>query len=132
MISSIFWNMRGVISKKSIHKLKLLTNNNKVIFIAIYEPLVNKSNIEGHRRFLLFQHCNANTNGKILCFWNHLDNACVMENDDQQMTLTFKTPRNNSDILFTDVYANCTSCKRKELWDNIENTSQSINGPWCT
>jgi len=89
------------------------------------------SKIAGYRKFLGFQYCMSNTNGKIWYFWNHLNNTSVLANDDQHMTLNFKCPRNNSDIFVTAVYAKFTSGERKDLWVSIESTSHLITGPWC-
>lgn len=131
MISAIYWNIRGVRSKKAIHRLKHLVNINKVTFVAISEPLVDMNKIEGYRKFLGFQYCIANTNGKIWCFWSHLDNAMVLTNDEQQITITFQNTLNNFNLSFTAVYAKGTPLERKDLWESLEDTSILIKGPWC-
>lgn len=129
MISAIFWNIRGVRSKKAIHRLKILVNINKVAFVAIMEPSVNMNKIEGYNFFLGFQHCLANTNGKIWCFWNHLDVFKVLANEEQHLTIQY-TDKSIDDIFITSVYAKCNLEERRELWDSLESISNTINGPW--
>lgn len=82
MISTIFWNIRGVRSKKAIHRLKKLIDINNIIFTAIMEPMVDKNKVEGYRKFLGFQNCISNDNGKVWCFWKNISNVIVTFNDE--------------------------------------------------
>lgn len=99
------------------------------MFIAIFEPFVNMRKIDGYRRFLGFTHCLANSNGKIWCFWKHIDHEAILINDEQQITLHFKDNL-NIDNYVTVVYAKYTFMERRDLWDSIESMSNRINGLW--
>ncbi|KAM3327342.1 hypothetical protein P3S67_002468 [Capsicum chacoense] len=131
MISAIFWNIRTVRSEKAIHRLKQHTNINKVSFVAILDPSVDMSKIDGYRRFLGFQHCVANVNGKIWCFWNFLDHTEVVVDHEQHITLNMKEPNANTSVFITAVYAKCSTVERRYLWDSIESMNNNIDGPWC-
>ncbi|XP_075076993.1 uncharacterized protein LOC142163758 [Nicotiana tabacum] len=131
MISTIFWNIRGVRSKKAIHRLKLLININKVVFVAFFEPFVDMSKINGYKSFLGFQHYQANVNGKIWCLWNYLDQTEVLVHSEQQITLNMKENAADSGTFITAVYAKCTTSERRDLWYSIHNMNNTIDGPWC-
>lgn len=131
MISTLFWNIRGVRSKKAIHRLKQLANINKLVYIAIFEPFVDMSKIDGYRRFLGYHHCVASSNGKIWCFWNHMDHSEIIEDNEQQITLKMKQHSTDSGTFITAVYAKCTAPERRELWDSIDNLNNTLDGPWC-
>lgn len=113
--------------QKVIHRLKKLVKINKVFFVALCEPFVDQSKIEGYKRFLVFQHCLSNITGKVWCFWNYLDQAVVFSSDEQPLTAN----GGYNTYFITDVYAKCTTVERKELWESIEDTSRLIDGPWC-
>ena len=73
----------------------------------------------------------ANNNGKIWCFWNHLDQDEVIANEEQHITIKFKQ-RNGANSRFASaIYAKCTERDRSDLWDSMENISSSIYDPWC-
>ncbi|WMV54211.1 hypothetical protein MTR67_047596 [Solanum verrucosum] len=118
-------------SKKANHRIKYLVHINRVVYLAILEPLVNKTKIEGYRKFLGFQYCLANTNGKIWCFWNHLDQVEVIANEEQHITIKFKDRNGANSRYVSVIYAECTDRDRRDLWDSMENISRSINDPWC-
>ncbi|XP_075108949.1 uncharacterized protein LOC142180776 [Nicotiana tabacum] len=37
----------------------------------------------------------------------------------------------DSGTFITTVYAKCTTSERRDLWDNIHNMNNTIDGPWC-
>lgn len=131
MISTIFWNIRGVRSNKGIHRLKQLIDINCILFVAIMEPMVSKERIEGYRKFLGFKECVSNDNGKIWCFWKNVNQATVIANEEQQISIKMDDGRTNPSVFITAVYAKCTSRERKDLWCNLEDISLAIDGPWC-
>ncbi|XP_060210412.1 uncharacterized protein LOC132637319 [Lycium barbarum] len=63
MISAFFWNIRGVRTKKPIHRLKSLIKLNNAQFVAIFEPFIDKKKIERYKKFLGFQNCLSNDIG---------------------------------------------------------------------
>lgn len=131
MINTIFWNIRGVRTKKAIHKLKYLINNNKIVFVAIMEHFASENNIEGYRKFLKFQHRAANLNGQILYFWNSQCDPIIVANDEQQITLHIKESMHDKGFYVTAVYAKCTTVDKKDLWSSIDNINMIIDGSWC-
>ncbi|XP_060178298.1 uncharacterized protein LOC132608263 [Lycium barbarum] len=131
MISAIIWNIREVRSRKAIHKLKRMVNKHKTDMVAMSEPLVNSNKIEGYKRFLGFNHCISNINGKIWCFWRDGCDVSVIQNHVQQMTLKVQKNQNCQEMFVTAVYAKCTASERMELWSSLENLNRVINQPWC-
>lgn len=127
----MFWYIRGVRSKKAIHRLKHLININKITFAAIIEPFVDMNKIEGYRKFLGFQYCKANINGKIWCFWSYFDQFEIIANEEQQLSINFKETAEEKGIVITTVYAKCTSVERRDHWSNFEYLNDIIDGPWC-
>lgn len=118
MIKAIFWNIRGVRSKKAIYRLKNLVGINGVQFVAVFETFISKDKIEGYKRFLGFQHCFANELGHIWCFWSNNLQGNVISSDDQQITINFQDNASDKDITIFAVYAKCTAIESKELWES--------------
>lgn len=87
--------------------LKTLIDNNNTHFVAIFEPFISKEKVDGHRRFLGFQHCHSNSNGQIWCFWNSLNNKKVFLDSDQHITIKLEKAISNKNILITVVYDKC-------------------------
>ncbi|XP_070052664.1 uncharacterized protein [Nicotiana tomentosiformis] len=88
------------------------------------------SKIDGYKRFLGSQHCQANVTGKIWCFWNYLDHTKILANNEQQITLKMKDNVANSGTFITTVYAKCTTSERRDLWDSNHIMNNTIDGPW--
>lgn len=118
-------------SKNAIHSLKHLANINNIVFVAVLEPFVDMSKIEGYRKFLGFQYCKANVNGKIWCFWKHIDQAVILADNEQHLTINFKDNSDDKGVFITSVYAKCTKVERTSLWDSLEVMNNYIDGPWC-
>ncbi|XP_075106825.1 uncharacterized protein LOC142179839 [Nicotiana tabacum] len=93
--------------------------------------MVSKDKIEGYMRFLGFQGCISNDNGKIWCFWKNICHTIVSTNDEQHITIKIEEGSSNITTVITAVYAKCTSRERKDLWSSLENDNNGINGPWC-
>ncbi|XP_075103911.1 uncharacterized protein LOC142178420 [Nicotiana tabacum] len=109
-------------TSRSLHPLISMINT---IFWNI------RGKIDGYGKFLGFQHCIANTNGKIWCFWKYLDQAVIIANDDQQISINFKQYDDDIGTCIMSVYAKCIALERKLLWDSVEDISNLFNGPWC-
>lgn len=45
MINTIFWNLRGISNTSTISRLRQLIVNNQVVFLAVFEPMVDNSKI---------------------------------------------------------------------------------------
>ncbi|XP_070024616.1 uncharacterized protein [Nicotiana sylvestris] len=118
-------------SKKAIHRLKYLIDINKVVFVAIMEPFIDKNKIEGYKRFLGFQHGVTNPSGQIWCFCNSQCDPIVIAEDDQQITLNIKDNMQDKGLYVTAIYAKCTTMERKDLWSSIVDINLLIDGPWC-
>ncbi|XP_060187015.1 uncharacterized protein LOC132616547 [Lycium barbarum] len=104
---------------------------NKSQFVAIMEPMVSNDKIEGYKRFLGFQHCVSNDNGKIWCFWTVHYLATVIANDEQQITIRFNDAASNEKYYISSVYAKCSKAERKDLWESLEDINRNITDPWC-
>jgi len=63
MINALFLNIRGVRTKKAIHRLKSLVKRNCIHYVAIFEPFIKMNKIEGYKKFLGFHHCISNDIG---------------------------------------------------------------------
>ncbi|XP_060200562.1 uncharacterized protein LOC132628815 [Lycium barbarum] len=132
MISALFWSIRGVRSKKRpLIDSKILVLINNIQFVAIFEPFVAKQNIDGYRKFLGYQHCLSNLNGKIWCFCRNFIQADLISENDQHVIINMKKAYDNQDIFISAIYAKCTAAERRDLWDSLEEDSLKVDGPWC-
>lgn len=102
-------DIRGVISKEAIHRLKKLVNINKVDFVSVFEPFVDKNKIEGYKRFLGFQYSISNENGKTLCFWSINLLATTIINEYHQITITFEDGVGGDKAYISAIYTKCIS-----------------------
>lgn len=131
MIKTVFWKIRGVRSKRAIHRLKHLIKINHIHFVAIFEPFISDNKIEGYKKFLGFDFCKANRNGQIWCFWKKGFKTTIVANDDQQITIHFSEDSRHDNFYVASVYAKCSPVDRKDLWDSLEQINISITHPWC-
>ncbi|XP_060210726.1 uncharacterized protein LOC132637688 [Lycium barbarum] len=122
---------KGVKSKKAIQRLKKLIYINKVDLTVIMEPFVSMNKINRYMKYLGYQHCISNPNGKLWIFWNGDHQTVVVDSTDQQITIKkFYIPL-NCDLFITAVYAKCTPSERQDLWADLINVHNKIQGPWC-
>ncbi|XP_060190498.1 uncharacterized protein LOC132619683 [Lycium barbarum] len=91
---------RGVRSKKAIQRLKRLVNKYKVDMVAISEPLKDYYSVS------------------------------IMQDHEQQVTLSIQTNQSRDMMYITTIYAKCTKADRKELWASLEDLNKIIKGPW--
>ncbi|XP_009788948.1 uncharacterized protein [Nicotiana sylvestris] len=123
-------NIKGVRSKKVIHRLKKLININNSQYVAIFEPFVSNDKLEGYRKFLDFQHCCSNNIGQIWYFWNSYNTTTVTAISEQHITIHFQNIF-GKDIYIFAVYAKGKSKDRRDLWHSFELDSMVIDTPWC-
>ncbi|KAM3232911.1 hypothetical protein P3L10_018270 [Capsicum annuum] len=131
MIKAIFWNIRGVRTKKSNHRLRNLISIHKVDFVALLEPFLGLNKVDKYMKYFGYQHSLTNLNGQIWLFWNRNYNTSTIDNTEQQITIKMHNPNIGKDIYITTVSAKCTSVESKILWDDLERVHQLIQGPWC-
>lgn len=68
MISTIFWNLRGIANTSTLSRIRQLISNNHVIFLAVIEPMVDNSQLAFFILQLGFAHACSNINSKIWPF----------------------------------------------------------------
>ncbi|XP_060210957.1 uncharacterized protein LOC132637971 [Lycium barbarum] len=108
-----------------------MVNKYKVDMVAISEPMVNKNKVEGYKRYLGFNHCITNPNGKIWCFWRDNGIVTTIKNHDQLITMKIQENTSSLDFYVTAVYAKCKAAERLELWSSLEDLNNYITSPWC-
>ncbi|XP_070032638.1 uncharacterized protein [Nicotiana tomentosiformis] len=131
MISVIFWNIRGVNTKKALPRLKTLIAIYNVELVAILEPFASINQIKRCRRFLGYQHCVSNTNCQIWIMWSGNNMATILNNHEQQLTIKLDYGAANSDLYITAVYSKCPPEERRDMWSSLELTNLQVKVPWC-
>ncbi|XP_075085213.1 uncharacterized protein LOC142168437 [Nicotiana tabacum] len=94
------------------------------------ESFVNMGKIEGYKKFLGFQNCLSNINGKIWFFWSFNYTTTIHASDEQQMTIKIDDGAWDHRFWITYVYARCTTVERQDLWDSIEKMNMRVDCPW--
>ncbi|KAG5612880.1 hypothetical protein H5410_024161 [Solanum commersonii] len=101
MIKAIFWNIRGIRTKKANHRLQNLIKFHKVDFVAIFEPLLNMIKIDKYMKYFGYQHSISNLNGQIWLFWDGNFSTSIIDNTEQQITIKMPNIGIGKDIYIT-------------------------------
>lgn len=107
-----------------------MIHKQKVDMVVISEPIVNMNKVDVYMRYLGFNHCKSNINGKIWCFWRDNCNVSITQDHDQHITMEVLKNQNSDGFFVTTVYAKCKKNERKELWASLEGLNKVINKPW--
>ncbi|XP_019157169.1 PREDICTED: uncharacterized protein LOC109153759 [Ipomoea nil] len=115
----ICWNVRGVSSQGSLHRLKNLVRLHKPRVVCILEPFRETDKIKE----LAFKigwggnRCAGNENIWIL--WDSGTKVQVENMSEQMITIKMEMAEFNTDAFISFVYASCNRRLRQELWENI-------------
>lgn len=115
MISSIFWNIRGVGNNSSIRRLKRLMEKNSLVLVTIQEPKIGKCNLQEVCKKLNFEGGLSNCNSKRWIVWKYKCETTLVRDNDQSLSVSINIPHMGDNIIFT-------SC----LWEDI-NFLASLN-----
>ncbi|XP_059301862.1 uncharacterized protein LOC132053776 [Lycium ferocissimum] len=92
-------------------------DNDKVVPLS-KRGIANKKHhplIEGYKKFLGYQHCVSNSNGKMRVFGIiSIKLKERVDNNEQEITLNMKD-KDDSDSFIIAIYAKCTSTERRDL-----------------
>lgn len=92
------------------------------------EPMVSKDKIEGYKKFLGYQQCISNDNGKTWCLWKNISQTSIIENHKQHISIKLEDGASNPPIVITAIYTKYTALERRVLWSSLEYISLSISG----
>ncbi|XP_070015166.1 uncharacterized protein [Nicotiana sylvestris] len=128
MIKSLIWNIRGTRSQGAFDRLSQLKRSEKLVFIALMEPLCQNSTLRSFKRRLGLDFAYANCINKVWIFCEGYLNFSIVEDVSQQVTV--KVSINDDPIFLTLVYAKCKAHLREPLWDNLKTIASGMNSPW--
>ncbi|XP_060170788.1 uncharacterized protein LOC132601740 [Lycium barbarum] len=86
--------------------------------------------IDRFKRALDFPFAFSNCSNKIWVLWNPDFTIDILEDKDQQVLLKLLYLNNPNIFYITVVYGKCDEALRMELWDDLRNTAERIQGPW--
>ncbi|XP_027120509.2 uncharacterized protein [Coffea arabica] len=130
MINTLLWNIRGVSKLPNLRRLKSISKEKGVQFVAISEPKLEASRVEDIRLKLAFDFAHVNDSGDLWILYKYPFNCSVLGNSTQHISLMVSHPWLPGSMIFSFVHAACTEEGRRELWANLLlDKPQAL--PWC-
>ncbi|XP_060183358.1 uncharacterized protein LOC132613361 [Lycium barbarum] len=121
---------RGIGSQGATERIKLLKKQHKLSLLILQEPMAGADKIYRFKRALDFPFAFSNCSNKIWVLWNPDFTIDILEDKDQQVLLKLLHLNNPNPFYITVVYGKCDEALRMELWDDLRNTAERIQGPW--
>lgn len=84
MISSLFWNVRGIVNKASIHGLCKLCRIHSISVLFLFDPMSSTDHISRLKDYLHFANFLFSHNKKMCVLWCH-DFSLVLQQDTSQL-----------------------------------------------
>lgn len=131
MMDIIIWNIRGMKYKGATERLKNLINKYNVEIVAIQEPFLPNDHLDEYKCILGMDSAICNVNGKNFFFWKNDYKCEVIFNQKQQISMKCRKTGEVNTFWISAVYAKSTSARRRKLWRNLEDMSNTISGPWA-
>lgn len=100
--------------------------------IAILEHFADNVNAQDFKIQLTMGNVVCNCNGKIWLFQNNDIDFCVIDEDEQQITLDLKHNELKTQLTISFVYAKYKNYLRRPLRDRILQQTAQKEKPWCT
>ncbi|KAH0731470.1 hypothetical protein KY290_002476 [Solanum tuberosum] len=129
MIDTLSWNIRGIGSAGSLERLQTFQQQFQIPLICLQEPMVDSRKMERFKRKLRMDHSYCNCSNKIWILWTAEVDITILQ-DKEQHVLIKATHLNNQPIFLTVVYAKCTEDLRRELWNDLREMANNIQGIW--
>lgn len=126
------WNVRGVGSQGSLHRLKNLVRKYKPKVLCLLEPFREEQQIGKYAFAMGFERGRCEGNGKIWIFWDRDTEVQILEKRDQMITIKMGQAEMAKEMNVTFVYASCDARVRQELWERLEEIAEGQIGsePW--
>ncbi|OIT03867.1 hypothetical protein A4A49_51456 [Nicotiana attenuata] len=115
--------------RRSLERLQTIKQQFQIPLICLQEPLVDSGKIDRYRRKLDMNHGCFNCSNKIWIFWIAEVDVTIIQDKEQHVLISAKH-LNHPAIFLTIVYAKCNEESRRELWQDLKNTSNNIQGAW--
>ncbi|OIT01199.1 hypothetical protein A4A49_10719 [Nicotiana attenuata] len=93
------------------------------------EPMVDSRKMDRFRRRLGIHQGFYNCSNKIWIFWTNEVDVTIIQ-DKEKHVLIKASYNSNPPIHMTVVYAKCTEEQRRELWQDMKEMDNNIQGPW--
>src|SRR4051812_11117213 len=109
------WNIRGIGNYPSVRRLKKLFKNNSLCSAAIFEPKVDRTQLDVIRLKLKCDGSFANAEGNIWLLWKSHLKCTVIHSCSQYVAVQVMYSNMNVTIFY--VHASCDLNLRLKLWD---------------
>lgn len=116
----LIWNVRGVGSQGSPHRIRNLVRLYKPAFVCILEPFQDILQIQKWALNFGYPAENCEGNEKIWLFWPSDIKPEIISITAQVITFGLHLPDVNKTVSFSCVYASCDRNTREELWTTLK------------
>lgn len=131
MISSIFWNIRGVKSKKAIHRFKKIIQINKVDSTVIMEPFVNMDKINKYMNSWDINTASPIQMAKFGSFAMEITRKQLLLTPTSKLSLKDFTVPVTVTCMLQLFMQNAPPVNNKRFWTDLNNVHNMIRGSWC-
>ncbi|KAL6564968.1 hypothetical protein OROMI_016418 [Orobanche minor] len=128
MISTLFWNIRGIGNKQAQNKIRMIKRNHKFNILALIEPKVDLNTNFFLKRFGFHSVC-ANVSNHIRLFTETDTKIQILKNTEQMLHVEVNCSSIPTVFFLTVVYGRNTKIQRRDLWDDLLSVSQN-QVPW--
>lgn len=129
MIRSLIWNVRGIVNKPFIRRMRKLIKLYKLsFFLALLEPKASNNCLRDYQRLFSCQGACCNDKGTIRVFWKDDVTLYLISSSNQHVQMEISYPSLFTVLIITFVYASCDGRERRVPWDQLSNTK--CNLPW--
>ncbi|XP_071922584.1 uncharacterized protein [Coffea arabica] len=111
--------LRGVSRSPNLRRLLRLVRTHGISVVAISEPKMNVSRIEGIRLRLAFDFTVVNQSGDLWIFFNAPCGMSIVRDSNQHISLSVHHPWLLGPLIFSFVHARCSMEERRELWASL-------------
>lgn len=132
MISCMFWNIRGVVNKASMRRLRKLCKLHSVSVLLLFEPMATFEHISHLSSYLQFPDFILSDNHKLCVLWRHDFRVLLQGQTDQFLHLQVDHSSSLHSCFITSIYAKSTRHERQVLWSDLMDLSTGVaSHPWA-
>ncbi|XP_019168334.1 PREDICTED: uncharacterized protein LOC109164037 [Ipomoea nil] len=128
----LVWNVRGVASQGSFHRIRVLLRSHSPSILCLLEPFSSPDRLGYFQLRFSFDHSLSSCNNKIWLFWNNDLSVSIEGQSDQCISVACALSTVPSPFWISFVYAKTKERLRVPLWDELHSVSARlpVGVPW--
>lgn len=128
IIRGLIWNIRGIINKSAIRRMKKLIKLHKLSFFAIIEPKAYSGDILDFQRIFACNGFCSNDKGSIWIFWKNEVQMKLIISTDQYIHMEMSHPILSTTVMLSFCIGSCDGREWRTLWYDLATINTTT--PW--